>query len=74
MASGESHSADFQPSARLPPVLALIGTFMLCAAALMAHLSPIQLKPVAIALWVLGLGIQILAFGKACAEHSIDSR
>jgi hypothetical protein len=72
MATRESRSAGSQHDARLAPVLGLIGTFMLCAAALMAHLSPAQLKPVAIGLWMLGLLIQIIAFGKAWAEHSID--
>ena len=39
---------DYQRShARLPPRLGLIGTLTLCAAAMMAHLSPAQLQPAA---------------------------
>jgi len=37
------------------PVIRLIGTFLVCAAALVAHLSPPVLKPVAEALWIFGL-------------------
>jgi hypothetical protein len=54
---------------RLAPVLGLIGTFMLCAAAMMAHLSPAQLKPVAMVLWLFGLLVQIAAFAMACSRH-----
>jgi hypothetical protein len=57
--------------ARLAPALGLIGTFILCAAVLMAHLSPSQLKPVSIVLWGLGLGVLIYAFYKACTERAI---
>src|SRR5450631_613868 len=42
MSTQESQSADSQHDARLTPVLGLIGTLMLCAAALMAHLSPVE--------------------------------
>ncbi|HEX7617476.1 MAG TPA: hypothetical protein VF480_02030 [Verrucomicrobiae bacterium] len=67
MSTQESQSADSQHDARLTPVLGLIGTFMLCAAALMAHLSPVELKPVAAGLWIFGLVIQAVAFGLAFA-------
>jgi hypothetical protein len=46
----ETSPADSQTYAPTAPVLGLIGTFMLCGAVLMAHLSPAQLKPVAVGL------------------------
>ncbi len=62
MSTQEPNPIGQHPDARLAPALGLIGTFILCAAVLMAHLSPSQLKPVAIVPWVLGLGVQIYAF------------
>ena len=70
----ESDSNGSQPHARLPPVIAVIGTLMPCAAVMVANLSAAQLKPLAIGLWFLGLLIQIVAFGLACAGRPTDSQ
>jgi hypothetical protein len=40
----------------------------------MAHLSPVELKPVAIGLWIFGLVIQAVAFGLACANRWVEHR
>jgi hypothetical protein len=72
MATTESSPADSQQNARLPPVLGLIGTFMICAAALVANMSATQLQPLAAGLWALGLFIQVIAFGMACADRWAD--
>jgi hypothetical protein len=64
-------SAGSQNNARLPPVIGLIGTIVVCAAALLAHLSESQLKPLAIGLWLVGVGTQIVAFGMAWADRSV---
>ena len=74
MSTQQTNSAGRHHNLRLAPVLGLIGTFILCGAVLMAHLSPGQLKPVAIVLWLCGFGIQIAAFCKACAERSEGRR
>ena len=58
--------------ARLPPRLGLIGTLTLCAAAMMAHLSPAQLQPAAAVLWALGFATQALAFILALAARRPD--
>jgi hypothetical protein len=69
MSTEETSPADSQTYAPTAPVLGLIGTFMLCGAVLMAHLSPAQLKPVAVGLWILALMTQATAFGLACANR-----
>jgi hypothetical protein len=74
MSTTAPNSAGSQPHARLPPVIGLIGTLMICAAVMVAHLSPAQLKPVAVGLWILGLFTQIVAFGMACAGRRVGSR
>jgi hypothetical protein len=45
---------------------------VLCAAAMMAHLSPAQLKPAAAVLWVLGFVMQAVAFILALAARRTD--
>ena len=57
---------------RLPPRLGMIGTLTLCAAAMMAHLTPAQLKPAAAVLWALGFAMQALAFILALAARRTD--
>jgi hypothetical protein len=47
MAVTPYHDHDERSHARLPATLGLIGTLALCAAAMLAHLSPLQLKPAA---------------------------
>ena len=69
MSTDETSPANSPPHAPTAPVLGLIGTFMLCGAVLMAHLSPAQLKPVAIGIWILALMTQATAFGLACANR-----
>ena len=69
MSTEETSPAGSQTYAPTAPVLGLVGTFMLCGAVLMAHLSPAQLKPVAVGLWILGLMTQATAFGLACANR-----
>ena len=56
----------------MPPTLGLIGTLTLCAAAMMAHLSPAQLKPAAAVLWVLGFAMQAAAFMLALTARRTD--
>ncbi len=72
MSTTAPDSADSQPHARLPPVIGVIGTLIVCAAVMVAHLSAAQLKPVAIGLWFLGLFTQVVAFGLACADRRAD--
>ena len=74
MPTAEFDSAGSRPHARLPPVIGLIGTLMVCAAVMLAHLSADQLKPVAIGLWFLGICTQVVAFGLACADRVLDDR
>jgi hypothetical protein len=73
MPTRELDSAGSQSQARLPPVIGLIGTLMVCAAVMIAHLSAVQLKPVAIGLWFLGLFTQAVAFGVACAGRKAEA-
>ncbi len=72
MAIAPSHDTDSRPHSRLPPILGLIGTLTLCAAAMMAHLSPAQLKPAAAVLWVLGFLAQAVAFMLALTARRTD--
>ena len=72
MAVTPYHAKDERPHARLPAVVAMIGTLVLCAAAMLAHLSPAQLKPAAAVLWVLGFLIQAAAFVLALAARRAD--
>jgi hypothetical protein len=69
MSIEETSSAESQPYAPTAPVLGVIGTFMLCGAVLMAHLSPAELKPIATGMWILALLTQATAFGLACANR-----
>jgi len=69
MANAWLRDTDSRTYRRLPPTLGLIGTLALCAAAMMAHLSPLQLKPVAAVLWVLGFATQAVAFVLALRTH-----
>jgi len=72
MADTPFHTSDERSLNRLPPVLGLIGTLVLCAAAMMAHLSPVQLKAAAAVLWVLGFLMQASAFILALAARRVD--
>ena len=72
MAVTPYRNSDERSYARLPPTLGLIGTLVLCAAAMLAHLSPVQLKPAAAVLWVLGFAMQALAFILALAARRTD--
>jgi hypothetical protein len=57
------------PIARLSKVVGLLGTLTVCAGALMGHLSPAELKHVAVVLWILGLVVQSVALLMALVEH-----
>ena len=72
MAIAPLHDNGSRPHSRLPPILGLIGTLTLCAAAMMAHLSPAQLKSVAAVLWVLGFVTQVAAFMLALTARRVD--
>jgi hypothetical protein len=62
---------EVQARWRVAPVFGLIGTLVLCAAAMMAHLSQEQLKPAAAVLWVLGFITQAIAFIMALGQRHI---
>ena len=72
MANAWLRDTDSRTYRRLPPTLGLIGTLTLCAAALMAHLSPEQLKLAAAVLWVLGFVTQAAAFMLALTARPVD--
>jgi hypothetical protein len=69
MAHAPLHNPGSRTHRRLPPRLGPIGTLALCAAAMMAHLSPEQLKPAAAVLWVLDFATQAVAFVLALRAH-----
>jgi hypothetical protein len=54
---------------RLPPVLGIIGTLVVCAALLMGHLSQPAMQSAAVVVWVIGLAIQAGAFALALASR-----
>jgi len=62
-------SGDSIPIAKLPKVVGLLGTLAACAAVLMAHLSPTELKHAAIGLWIFGLLVQTVALLMAVIER-----
>ncbi len=72
MADAPYQPGEVQARWRVAPVLGLIGTLVLCAAAMMAHLSQEQLKPAAAVLWVLGFIIQAIAFLMALGKRRIQ--
>ena len=72
MAVAPPHTTGSWQYRRWPPTLGLIGTLMLCAAAMMAHLSPPQLQPAAAVLWVLGFLMQTAAFMLALTARRVD--
>jgi len=72
MANASAHDPGSRKHRLLPPTLGLIGTLTLCAAAMMAHLSPVQLKPAAAVLWVLGFATQAVAFVLALRAHHVS--
>jgi hypothetical protein len=72
MAVAPSDSAGDQARRPLPAALGLIGTLALCAAAMIAHLSPPQLKPVAAVLWIVGFALQAAAFIMALAGRHLS--
>jgi hypothetical protein len=59
---------------RLPPVLGIIGTLVVCSAALMGHLSPPVMKSAAPIAWIVGLAIQAAAFGLALAGRRLTGK
>jgi hypothetical protein len=59
---------------RLPLALGIIGTLVVCAAALMGHLSPPMMKSAAVVAWVVGLAIQAAAFGLALAGRRLADK
>ena len=65
-------SGERRPHSRVPPALGLVGTLVLCAAAMMAHLSPAQLKPAAAVMWILGFAMQAFAFILALRQRHIE--
>jgi hypothetical protein len=62
-------SGDSIPVARLSKVVGLLGTLTVCAAVLMAHLSPAELKHVAVVIWIFGLLVQAAALLMALIER-----
>jgi hypothetical protein len=60
---------DSIPIAKLPKVIGLLGTLAVCAAVLMAHLSPGELKHVAVVIWIFGLLVQTVALLMALMER-----
>ncbi len=69
MAVAPSEPAGHHAPRPLPAALGLIGTLALCAAAMLAHLSPQQLKPAAAVVWILGFALQSAAFVMALAAR-----
>jgi dipeptide/tripeptide permease len=65
-------SGDVGPVAGLPKVVGLVGTLAVCAAALMGHLSPPELKTAAVGFWFLGLVTQALGLAMALSERRAD--
>jgi hypothetical protein len=53
----------------LPKVVGLIGTLTVCAAVLIGHLSPPELKSVAIGVWILGLVFQAASLAMVAADR-----
>ena len=64
---------DSQNFAPFAPVLGQIGTLIACAGALVAQLTPPQLRGLAIAVWIAGLLFQIAAFALASTVHRAGS-
>jgi hypothetical protein len=62
-------SGDAIPIDRLSKVVGLLGTLAVCAAVLMAHLSPAELKHVAVVIWMFGLLVQTVALLMALIER-----
>jgi len=60
MADTQLQSDEQRMHARF--VLGLCGTLMLCAAAMMAHLSPVQTQTIAAVMWLVGFAMQAGAF------------
>ncbi|MGH6663787.1 MAG: hypothetical protein ACREB2_02630 [Pseudolabrys sp.] len=58
--------------AGLPKAIGLVGTLAVCAAALMGHLSPVELKSAGVGLWIFGLAIQAGALVLAIAGRRIE--
>ena len=55
--------------AGLPKVVGLVGTLAVCAAALLGHLSPAELKTAAVGFWFVGLVTQALGLALALNER-----
>jgi len=72
MADAPLQSTEERPYRRVPAVLGLIGTLTLCAAAMMAHLSPTQAKPIVAAMWILGFATQAFAFILALRQRHTE--
>jgi hypothetical protein len=58
--------------AGLPKVIGLVGTLAVCAAALLGHLSPPELKTAAVGFWFVGLATQALGLALALNERRAD--
>lgn len=69
MAKTAPAAPDLPDYAPLTPVLGQIGTMIACAGALVAQLSPPQLRGLAIAVWIVGLLAQLAAFALASAKR-----
>lgn len=62
-------AGDTDAIAELPKVVGLVGTLAVCAAALLGHLSPPELKTAAVVFWFVGLGTQALGLAMAFAKR-----
>jgi hypothetical protein len=59
--------------AGLPKAVGLIGTLAVCAAAMMGHLSPVELKSSAGGFWLVGMAVQMLGLILALYERRSKS-
>jgi len=72
MADTQLQSDEQRVRARSAPVLGLCGTLILCAAAMMAHLSPAQTQTIAAVMWLVGFAMQAGAFILALLHRRSD--
>ena len=62
-------SADARPPLHLPTAVGLIGTCVVCFAAMLGSVSEIKLQSAAFILWIVGLLTQAGALALAYAER-----
>jgi hypothetical protein len=62
-------ASDSDDVAGLPKVVGLVGTLAVCAAALLGHLSPPELKTAAVVFWLVGLVTQAAGLALALSER-----